>query len=158
MPVLITAGLSPEAYRLQRILDVKDVVFADVTELPPIPNSLSIVLPPHTSPSFVHEMLKSCLDHGISHVYPLNLGEVIELSKARALFSEYGVFLIIPSDLWLQSNFRHNPLKNGDVTVIEQGVQVAGSMLPDNHLLNNENGIFKWATINQKTEYSLYVV
>ena len=158
MPVLITAGLSPEAYRLQRILDIKDVVFADVRTIPKIPNSRSIVLPPHTSSSFVHEMLKSCLDLGITRVYPLNLGEVIELSKARTLFSEYNIFLIIPSDNWLESSFRQNALRGDHITVLEQGLVVAGNMLTDNYALNNETGVFKRATSGLKMEYSLYLV
>ena len=157
MPVLITAGLSPEAYRLQRILDIKDVVFSDETALPQIPNSLSIVLPPHTSSSFVHEMLKSCLDLGITRVYPLNLGEVMELTKARTLFSEYDIFLIIPSDLWLQINIRSNSLKGENVTVLEHGVVVAGSKLTDNYLLDNETGVFEWVTLGPKKEYNLYL-
>ena len=157
MPVLITAGLSPEAYRLQRILDIKDVVFADVSTIPKIPNSRSIVLPPHTSSSFVHEMLKSCLDLGVTRVYPLNLGEVIELSKARTLFSEYNIFLIIPSEFWIQDNFRQNNLRGDHVSVLEHGVVVAGSKLTDNYLLNSETGVFKWATLGPKEEYSLYL-
>lgn len=157
MPVLITAGLSAEAYRLQRILDIKDVVFSDETTLPKIANSLSIVLPPHTSSSFVHEMLKSCLDLGITRVYPLNLGEVLELAKARTLFSEYDIFLIIPSDSWLESSFRQNALRGDLITVLEHGLVVAGSTLTDNYLLNKETGIFKWATLGQKKEYSLYL-
>lgn len=157
MPVLITAGLSPEAYRLQRILDIKDVVFADVSTIPKIPNSLSIVLPPHTSSSFVHEMLKSCLDLGITRVYPLNLGEVIELSKARTLFSEYNIFLIIPSEFWIQDNFRQNNLRGDHVSVLEHGLVVAGNTLTDNYALNNETGVFKWETLGPKKEYSLYL-
>ena len=157
MPVLVTAGLSPEAYRLQRILDFKDVVFSDESALPQIPNSRSIVLPPHTSSSFVHEMLKSCLDLGITRVYPLNLGEVMELAKARTLFSEYDIFLIIPSDLWLQINIRPNSWKGENVTVLEHGVVVAGSSLTDNYLLNNETGVFKWATLGPKKECTLYL-
>ena len=158
MPVLITAGLSPEAYRLQRILDIKDVVFADVSTIPKIPNSRSIVLPPHRSSSFVHEMLKSCLDLGITRVYPLNLGEVIELSKARTLFSEYNIFLIIPSEFWIKDNFRQNNLRGDHVSVLEHGLVVAGNTLTDNYALNNETGVFKRATSGPKKEYCLYLV
>lgn len=158
MPALITAGLSPEAYRLQRILDIKDVVFADVSTIPKIPDSRNIVLPPHTSFSFVHEMLKSCLDLGITRVYPLNLGEVIELSKARTLFSEYDIFLIIPSECWLQNNSRQNNLRGEHVAVLEHGLVVAGNTLPDHFALNSETGVFKWATSGLKMEYNLYLV
>ena len=157
MSVLITGGLSPEAYRLQRILNIQDVVFADATELPLFSNTKSVVLPAHTSSSFVHEMLKSCLDHEISHVYPLNWGEIIELSKARDLFSEYGVVLMIPSDNWLKSGKAQISEKGENITIVEQGKVLAGLVLIDNGL-NNETGVFSWATRGQKTEYSLYLI
>lgn len=157
MPVLISGGLSPEAYRLQRILNRVDVVFADETELPLFSKRLSLVLPAYRSTSFVHEMLKSCLDHGITHVYPLKRGEVVELSKARDLFSEYRVVLMIPSDNWLK-NEQHVSAKGENITILEHGNFLAGEALIESDLLKNETGVFSWATGGQKTEYSLYLV
>jgi len=158
MPVLITGGLSPEAYRLQRILKMQDVVFADETELPLFSNTKSVVLPAYTSSSFVHEMLKTCLDQDINRVYPLKWGEIIELSKARELFSEYGVILMIPSENWLKNKNGLNLIKGENLTVIEQGKTLAGSVVTDNDLLYNETGVYTWATMGQKTEYSIYVI
>lgn len=157
MPVLISCGLSPEAYRLQRILNTEDVVFADETELPFFSNRLSLVLPAHTSSSFVHEMLKSCLDHQISHVYPLKWGEILELSKARDLFYEYGVVLMIPSEHWIKGINHQSSEKAENITVIENGKVLAGNSPTDN-ALNNETGVFTWATLDQNLEYSLYLV
>ena len=42
MPVLITAGCYPEAYRLQRVLSLQDVFFADDQELPFMPGIQSM--------------------------------------------------------------------------------------------------------------------
>lgn len=157
MPVLITSGLSPEAYRLQRILNTEDVVFADETELPLFSNRLSLILPAHTSSSFVHEMLKSCIDHHISHIYPLKWGEILELSKARELFSEFGVILMIPSDHWIKGRNHQDSAKAENISVIENGKVLAGSAPTDNALIN-ETGVFTWATREQNLEYSLYLV
>ncbi|MEJ7695035.1 hypothetical protein [Daejeonella sp.] len=158
MPVLITAGLSPEAYRLKRILAIDEVVFADQSPLPQIPGSRSLVIPPYTSSSFVHEVLKGCLDLGITKIYPLQAGEVTELSKARSLFLEYNVKLIIPSEEWLKN---HEPLVKGsaeDITVLEEGTTVAAEGVSDTISLNNETGVFSGATNGQNTEYCLYLI
>lgn len=157
MPVLISCGLSPEAYRLQRILNTEDVVFADESELPFFSNRLSLVLPAYTFSSFVHEMLKSCLDYQISHIYPLKWGEILELSKARELFSEFGVILMIPSDDWIKGRNHQNSAKAENITVIENGKVLAGTAPTDNALIN-ETGVFTWATLDQNLEYSLYLV
>ncbi len=158
MPVLITAGLSQEAYRLKRILDNAEVVFADSSPLPQIPGTKSLVLPPYTSSSFVHEVLKACLDLGITKVYPLKSGEVRELAKARLLFAEYQVTLILPSDEWLRNNEVTGAPRDAAITVVEDGIAVAGTDLPEPLSINKETGIFTWATRDQKTEYSLYLV
>ncbi len=157
MPVLITAGLSPEAYRLKRILNIKEVVFADQSPLPRIPGNDSLVIPSYTSPSFVHEVLKGCLDLGITKIYPLKPGEVIELSKARYLFLEYNVMLIIPSDDWLKNNNQLFKGSGSNITVLEDGKPAAGDALPGNLSIYKETGIFAWATNGQKMEYGLYL-
>jgi len=158
MPVLITAGLSPQAYRLQRILHVSDVVFADNSQLPGIPGISTLVIPTHDSASFVHEMLKACLDHKITKVYPLKLDEVMQLSRARALFSEYEVMLMIPSDDWLKHHTNINVGISENIVVLENGKQIAGTSFPNNFLLSKESGIFSWAIIEQKFEYNLYLI
>lgn len=158
MSVLITAGLSPQAYRLQRILNVKEVVFTDESQLPEIPGTLSVVLPAHNSASFVHETLKVCLDNRISTIYPLKRGEVLELSKARALFSEYNVMLMIPSDDWLRENANLNSGETDKLAVLKNGILIAGDELQDNFFVQGESGIFCWATDIQNMEYSLYLV
>lgn len=157
MPVLITCGLSPEAYRLQRILNTEDIVFADKTSLPLFSSKPSFVLPACTSSSFVHEMLKSCLDHKITHVYPLNKGEILELSKARDLFLEYDIILMIPTDNWLKDWNEQIVVKGENITVLENGRVLAGSdFMVD--VLKEETGVFTWATRDHNLEYSLYLV
>ncbi len=158
MPVLITAGLSPEAWRLHRVLDMKEVVFADESQLPHIPGIMSVVLPPCNSASYIHETLKACLDHNINCVYPLKRGEIMELSKARALYSEYSISLMIPSDDWLRNNPGQVMSKGDNIVVLEKGGLKAGIMPPEDIFIKEETGIFSWATIGQQTQYSLYIV
>lgn len=157
MPVLITAGLSPEAHRLKRILNIDEVVFSDESPLPEIPGSAGLVISGSSS-SFVHEILKACLDRHISRVYPLKMTEIVELSKARALFAEYNVSLIIPSEEWLQTNDQKLRGRADHITVLENGTLIAGDILPENFSINSDTGIFTWATNGQNLEYSLYLV
>ncbi|SKB33559.1 ATP-grasp domain-containing protein [Daejeonella lutea] len=173
MPVLITAGLSPESYRLERILgeartekretrsgerDAQPVVFADVSELPQLPGKTSLVIPHYDSPSFVHETLKACLDLGITKVYPLRIGEIRELAKARDLFDEYQIRLMIPSNEWLDKKANKVAQKAGEISVLDGGMLVAGVAVGNDMQLKNETGVFSRATKEQKTEYSLYLV
>lgn len=158
MPVLITAGLHPEAYRLQRIINLENVFFADETELPYIPGIRSIVLPNYRSVSFIHEILKACLDNDIYMIYPLKMGEIIELAGARLLFSEYNIRLIIPSDHWMQNNLVRTPLRHSNISVLENGELKAGNAPEIQILSSNETGIFTWENILGKIEYNLYLV
>ena len=157
MSVLITAGLHPEAHRLQRIINLKDVFFTDETELPHIPGIRSFVLPDYRSVSFIHEILKACLDNDIYMIYPLKMGEIDELSRARLLFSEYNIKLLIPSDNWLQNNLFHIPLRHSNICVLENGEFKAGNYPKIQSFFSNETGIFTWENNEGNIEYNLYL-
>lgn len=158
MSVLITAGLYPEAYRLQRIINLEDVFFADETELPYIPGIKSFVLPHYHSISFIHEILKTCLDNDIYMIYPLKMGEIVELSGARLLFTEYNIKVMIPSDNWLQNNLVHAPLKHSNICVLENGELKAGNYPKIQSFFKKETGVFTWEYKEGKVGYNLYLV
>ena len=158
MSVLITAGLHQEAYRLQRIINLQDVFFADETELPYIPGIKSFVLPHYHSVSFIHEILKACLDNDIYMIYPLKMGEIVELSGARLLFSEYNIKVMIPSDNWLQNNLVHTPLKHSNICVLEKGQLKAGNYPKIQSFFKKETGVFTWENKEGKVECNLYLV
>lgn len=159
MPFLITAGLNPEAYRLQRVLNADNIIFSDQVTMPAIAGRENLVLPNSNSPSYAHEALKACLDYNVTKFYPLKGAEIIELAKSRQLFIEYGIELIIPSDDWLKNNALVRTLNSGNIFVMENGIVTHGDLpggfevLPD-----GENGIFCWATRDNKTEYSIYII
>lgn len=157
MPVLITAGLYPEAYRLQRVLSLQDVFFCDEKELPRIPGIKSMVLPSYTSPSFAHELLKGCLDNAIDMIYPLKRGEILELSHARQLFLEYNIGLMIPSDKWLKYDLSDKSLMHSTIAVLKNGELLAGHLPGSPFEPVVETGIFTWASLNGKMEYCLYL-
>jgi hypothetical protein len=157
MPALITAGLSQQAYRLQRILNSQDVIYADISALPFIPGRRGLIIPSYHSMSFTHEILKICLDHRIDRVFPLVYGEITELSKARLLFSEYNISLVIPSNRWLENNPSTSVSHISEMAVLENGSLIAGTLPPEPGLESEETGVFCWATYGREIQYSLYL-
>ncbi len=101
MAILITAASYSVAYKLERSLNESEVYFADQIEMPAIPEKKFIRIPDASSPIFTSELLKICLDNHIIKIFPLKEAEVKELSKAKLLFSEYGINIIIQSKEWI---------------------------------------------------------
>ena len=101
MAILITAASFAVAYKLERYLNESEVYFAEQIELPAIPGKKFIRISAASSPIFISEMLKICLDNQIVKIFPLKRSEIKELSEANQLFNEYGINIIIPSDEWI---------------------------------------------------------
>jgi hypothetical protein len=159
MSILITGAANSAAYRLARLLDYEDVFFADVVEVPSIPGRKIRCIPDPSSTSYAHKILTFCLDNGIYTIYPLHLNEVLELSKARQLFLEYGISVIIPSDEWLKNNSNVSPFNPYNIVVLEKGiVRAVGSADAFSDILKEGNGIFNWILKEGKIIYSLFVV
>jgi hypothetical protein len=158
MSVLITSGLSPQAWRVNRLLENEDIVFADESELPYVPGVRSALIPPHNSPSFIHEMLRTCLNHGVDRIYSLKWAELRELVKARELYSEYNIRLMVPSDTWLSAQHEHAGINAANLFVIEDGQLLAGVAPPEEKWPHGETGIFSWATNAGKIQYTLYMI
>jgi hypothetical protein len=156
MSILITAATCPEAYRLRRLLDFEKVTFADYTEMPLLPGFKQVLIPSAETASFAHVLLSTCLDLGITEIYPLRMREVLELAQTRQLFLEYGILPVIPSDEFLRrlSSFRPNSdelsiVKNGQL-LYPSGVEWSG--------LDEENGLFIKDHRHGETYYTVYIV
>lgn len=98
MAILITAASSANAFKLQRLLYHSEVFFAEQKEMPFIPGKKFIQIPEVSSPVFISQLIKICLDYKITEIYPLRITEIIELSKANELFIEYGISILKPSE------------------------------------------------------------
>lgn len=96
--ILITSGISAFSQRVAKLFSDEDLLFADSSPIPaPFINSgkyISIPLPEKAS--FVHEVLKVCLDHSITKLLPLKEAELMPLAKSSALFEEYGILILVP--------------------------------------------------------------
>lgn len=158
MAVLITAAANAAAFRLDRILNIPDVYFADQNPLPAIPGKKFVQIPAASSNTFTHEVLKTCLDHHINEVYPLKRDEILELSGSRELFKEYGISLIIPSEKWIDSNLNDSSSRSSNILVLVKGEVRAGVLAHNLMLPDNEDfGVFAWDMKNDKLRYSLFI-
>ncbi|MFA6945039.1 MAG: hypothetical protein WC220_03975 [Pedobacter sp.] len=159
MAVLITAAAYAAAFKLERMLNTSEVYFGEQVDMPAISGKVFLRLPGALTSSFTSEMLKICLDHGITDVFPLKSDEVVELSKARQLFEEYGIRLIIPSNKWIQNQL-NDSFPNSSNILILSGEKVIAGELPGNSSLpeNEESGIFSWDLKDGVIRYHLFKV
>jgi hypothetical protein len=129
MAVLISAASHAEAYRLERILQLPAVIFADYQELPkfPIPGRKYLKIPAGNSASYAHVMLDLALNAGIEKIFPLYAEEILPLAESRQLFAEYGISLIVPSVPWLKRQSNIHFAGPAEWVVIELGQVIAGT-------------------------------
>lgn len=96
---LITSGTSAFSQRVAKLFLDENLLFADSSPIPaPFINSGKYIpIPLPDKASFVHEVLKVCLDHSITKLLPLKEGELMPLAESSALFAEYGILILVPS-------------------------------------------------------------
>jgi hypothetical protein len=159
MSVLITAAADSAAFRLARILNKEDVFFASDKDMPVMYEKRFLKIPSADSPSFIHEVLKICLDYQIKEIYPLMRNEIIELSASRQLFEEFGIILVIPSIKWIETRLNDLPFRLSNIIVMINGKVCSGESPIDDILpKDEENGVFQWNFTNdQLIFYSLFV-
>jgi len=159
MSVLITAAADSAAFRLARILNKENIIFAGYDDMPIIPGKRFLRIPAANSSSFIHEVLKVCLDHNIKEIYPLKLDEILEFSTSRQLFQEFDIKLIIPSTQWIKASLNDLFSHSSNVFVMIDGKVCAGE-LPINGTMpeKEENGIFQWEFRNDQLIFGSFVV
>ncbi len=127
--VLITQGTRPFAQRIARLLFTEStVLFGTADEVPAVllqtGNYLRIASP--NRPTFIHEMLKACLDNEVDVLIPLGKNELYPLAEAKQLFAEYGVTVWVPDTADLQElTIIENPPKQFALLALQGGVAVA---------------------------------
>lgn len=161
MSILITAASHAEAYKIEKLLNVSEVILADYQDLPTfsIPGKKFISIPAGNSPSYAHEVLSACLDHGVEKVYPLYEAELRALAEAKQLFAEYGISVIVPSLEWLENNYTSGDAAFSDLIILESGVLIAGNLpvgiqVPE----DMETGIFGWIAADNNVNFTLFSI
>lgn len=155
---LITSGSDAAAFRLARYLNNREIVFASNEDISNITDKRFIKIPSANSATFTHELLKMCLDLGITEVFPLNKNELIELSQSKLLFEEYNINIVCPSINFINLELLNLQNLLSKLIVIKNNEFIAGDITPDNKLPLESDGIFKWDIINNKLEFSLFTI
>ncbi len=128
--VLITQGTRPFAQRIARSLsEIYTLSFGSADDIPSVLLQMGnyLNIPSASSPAFVHEMLKRCLDREIGSLIPLGADELQPMAAARPLFSEYGIDIWVPDSATLRGLSRvYNPPKHLALTVLHAGKPVIG--------------------------------
>jgi hypothetical protein len=161
MSVLITAASHAEAYKLERLLQLPDVTFADHQQMPPLSYSGKnfIRIPKGSSPSYAHEILNLALNAGITRIFPLYANEILPLAESRELFEEYGIIVMVPSVLWLKSPKHEHSVSGANLLVIEKGKVLAGKY-PREISFPEENfsGVFYVDSDENHVNFKLFAV
>ena len=96
MKVLITGGRSALALKMLKAFTQHQVVLADYGEMPNSPRFIS--LGEKNEDTIAHTLLSNCLDQVIDMILPLHNFEISPLSKAKVLFDEFNVEILLPND------------------------------------------------------------
>lgn len=96
--ILITSGVSAFTQRVAELFPENTVFLGDSNPIPSVFLSSwkYIAIPSPIKASFVHELLKLCLDLSIRKLLPLSEDELIPLAKNKLLFQEYGISVLVP--------------------------------------------------------------
>lgn len=94
--IIITQGTSAGAQKRAKDYPVDQVFFADSVPVPkPLLNSGRFIqLPPVSAQTFIHELLKACLDKNASTLLLLSEAEIELVLPEKFLFEEYDIEVI----------------------------------------------------------------
>jgi|SRR5690606_6471921 len=133
--VLVTHGTRPFAQRVAKFLpDKYTPLFASADEMPSvlISGGSFVQIPPAQAPSFLHQVLKTCLDHGVSDVIPLGAGELYPMAQALPLFLEYGIDVWVPhTEVLTALPLIENPPRQLPLQLLHKGKKLNGEPTVD---------------------------
>lgn len=94
--VIITKGISAEAQSHAKEYSDATIIFADSAPVPAVLVNMGkyIQLPDPSSASFIHILLKYCLDYNADILVLLSSQEWEVVSPQKQLFEEYNIQLI----------------------------------------------------------------
>ncbi|MES2653026.1 MAG: hypothetical protein V4663_14895 [Bacteroidota bacterium] len=126
MKVLITGGKSALALKMLKAFEQHQVLLADYGEMPNFSSSAYsfISLGEKNEDTIAHTLLNHCLNEGVDLILPLHTFEIISIAKAKILFNEFNIELLLPNADDLGAYFDEKPaaklthwvvFKNGEI-------------------------------------------
>lgn len=98
MKLLITGGTALASLKLLKAFERHEVILADYGDVPMLnSNSYQLMsLGVKNEEIAAHHLLSTCLDAGIDTVLPLHAFEISATAKAKVLFGEFGIQVLVP--------------------------------------------------------------
>ncbi|MFD0941674.1 ATP-grasp domain-containing protein [Pedobacter boryungensis] len=163
MKILITGGKSATALKLIKAFGNYQVVLADYAEVPTFTSKAYslISLGIKNEDTLAHTLLNKCLDEGIDLLLPIHHFEIEAVAKAKTLFNEFNIQLLLPSQEELDQYVVEEISKVSDWVVLKDGEIIFASndevRLSD---INNENlsGAFHLTIGNKRVKFSLITI
>lgn len=136
MPVLITGAATAGAHRLQRILELDQVIFADQQDLPKalFTKTQFFQIAGGNSSAFAHQLLRLALDQSVDMIFPLRRDEIAALSETKKLFGEYNIDIIVPDLAELAELLKSSAAAGDEIVVVKDGMVLSGQLLEENDL------------------------
>ena len=144
MVALITGAASAAAFRIRRLLEFDEVIFADHLDFPQsiFRETRFLQIPDGNSPAFAHQVLKICLDNQVGMVFPLRKEELRPLAEAKVLFGEYGITLVLPEPGDLERIPQGGALQS-DCIILADGMIIGGQFMELLHF-PSDSGIYSF--------------
>ena len=158
MKILLTGGKSAVALKLLKAFSKDKVVLADYGDVPVFASDAYqyISLGIKNEDVLAHTLLNNCLNEGVDAILPLHSFEIEALAKAKVLFEEFNISLLLPSVSEMRTYLKpENNNKKDHWAVFMDGSMLFATM--DSDILPNEarnsklNGAFYVHDTNQFT-------
>lgn len=96
MKVLITGGKSALTSKIAKAFSRYHVQLADYGDVPLFSKFIS--LGEKNEDTIAHTLLNACLDQGVELILPIHKFEIEATAKAKVLFSEFNIDVLLPDD------------------------------------------------------------
>lgn len=165
MKILITGGKSALALKMVKAFTSHQIILADYGEMPSFSSSAYkfISLGEKNEDTIAHTLLNNCLDEEIDLILPLHAFEVVAMAKAKVLFSEFNIDIVLPANDDLATYFDINKTsKLAHWAIFKSGVPLFMS-LPNKQLVafgetQQLNGAFYFNEIDSVANLTLITI
>jgi hypothetical protein len=98
LKILITGGKSAGTLKLLKAFEGHEVILADYGDTPSFVSAAYTFLSlGEENDAIAHNLLNTCLDHGVECLLPLHEFEIAQVSKSSVLFEEFNITVLLPS-------------------------------------------------------------
>jgi len=103
---LITGGKSAGTLKLLKAFEGHEVILADYGDTPTFGSgAYTFISLGEANDAIAHNLMNTCLDHGVDCLLPLHAFEVSQVSKSLVLFEEFNITVLLPALLDLPKFF-----------------------------------------------------